>query len=128
MSRVRRNDPQPFFIYLSGPAPHAHGQANGPAIPAPRHKGALAHMTAPRPPSFNEADVSDKPSHIQGRPVLNAKQIGELDHEYRTRVESLLAVDEAVERIVKALAERGDLANTYIFFMSDNGYLLGQHR
>ena len=123
-----RNDPQPFFIYLSGPAPHAHGQANGPAIPAPRHKGALAHMTAPRPPSFNEADVSDKPSYIQGRPVLNAKQIDELDHEYRTRVEALLAVDEGVERIVKALAERGDLANTYIFFMSDNGYLLGQHR
>jgi arylsulfatase A-like enzyme len=85
-------------------------------------------MTAPRPPSFNEADVSDKPSHFQRLPVLNAKQIGELDHEYRTRVESLLAVDEAVERIIKALADRGELANSYIFFMSDNGYLLGQHR
>ena len=72
--------------------------------------------------------MSDKPSYIQGRPVLNAKQIDELDHEYRTRVEALLAVDEGVEGIVKALAERGDLANTYIFFMSDNGCLLGQHR
>ena len=119
---------RPIFLYFAPYAPHAEGAPNGPPIPAPRHEGALAHMTAPRPSSFNEADVSDKPSHLQGRPVLNAKQITELDHEYRTRVESLLAVDEAVERIIKALADRGELANSYIFFMSDNGYLLGQHR
>jgi len=119
---------QPIFLYFAPYAPHAEGAPNGPPIPAPRHKGALAHMTAPRSLSFNEADVSDKPSHLKGRPVLNAKQITELDHEYRTRVESLLAVDEAVERIIKALADRGELANSYIFFMSDNGYLLGQHR
>jgi N-acetylglucosamine-6-sulfatase len=119
---------QPIFLYFAPYAPHAEGAPNGPPTPAPRHKGTLAHMTAPRSPSFNEADMSDKPSHIQGRPVLNAKQIDELDHEYRTRVESLLAVDEGVERILKALMERGELANSYIFFMSDNGYLLGQHR
>lgn len=119
---------RPIFLYFAPYAPHAEGAPNGPPTPAPRHKGALAHMTAPRPPSFNEADVNDKPSHFQRLPVLNAKQIGELDHEYRTRVESLLAVDEAVERIIKALADRGELENSYIFFMSDNGYLLGQHR
>ena len=119
---------RPFFLYFAPYAPHAEGAPDGPPTPAPRHKGALAHMTAPRPLSFNEADVSDKPSHLQRRPVLNAKQITELDQEYRTRVESLLAVDEAVERIIKALADRGELANSYIFFMSDNGYLLGQHR
>jgi arylsulfatase A-like enzyme len=123
-----RDRTRPIFLYFAPYAPHAEGASNGPPTPAPRHKGALAHMSAPRPPSFNEADVSDKPSHFQGLPVLNAKQIGELDHEYRTRVESLLAVDEAVERIIKALADRGELANSYIFFMADNGYLLGQHR
>jgi N-acetylglucosamine-6-sulfatase len=123
-----RDRTRPIFLYFAPYAPHAEGAPNGPPTPAPRHKGAVAHMTAPRPLSFNEADVSDKPSHLQGRPVLNAKQITELDHEYRTRVESLLAVDEAVERIIKALADRGELANSYIFFMSDNGYLLGQHR
>jgi arylsulfatase A-like enzyme len=119
---------RPIFLYFAPYAPHAEGAPNGPPTPAPRHKGTLAHMTAPRPLSFNEADLSDKPSHFQRRPVLDAKRIAELDHEYRTRVESLLAVDEAVERIIKALADRGELANSYIFFMSDNGYLLGQHR
>jgi len=123
-----RDRTRPIFLYFGPYAPHAEGAPDGPPTPAPRHKGALAHMAAPRPPSFNEADMSDKPSHIQRLPVLNAKQIGELDHEYRTRVESLLAVDEAVERIVKILDDRGELANSYIFFMADNGYLLGQHR
>jgi N-acetylglucosamine-6-sulfatase len=101
-----RDRTQPMFLYFAPYAPHAEGAPDGPPTPAPRHKGTLAHMTAPRPPSFNEADVSNKPSHIQKRPLLNAEQIGELDHEYRTRVESLLAVDEAVERIIKALADR----------------------
>ena len=73
-------------------------------------------MSATNPPIFKDA------------PVLNTKQITALDQEYRTRVESLLAVDEAVKQIIKALADRGELANSYIFFMSDNGYLLGQHR
>lgn len=125
---IQSTSKQPMFLHFAPYAPHAEGAPDGPPTPAPRHKGTLAHMTAPRPPSFNEADVSNKPSHIQKRPLLNAEQIGELDHEYRTRVESLLAVDEAVERIIKALADRGELANSYIFFMSDNGYLLGQHR
>src|SRR5215831_11089831 len=110
---IQSTSKQPMFLYFAPYAPHAEGAPDGPPTPAPRHKGTLAHMTAPRPPSFNEADVSNKPSHIQKRPLLNAEQIGELDHEYRTRVESLLAVDEAVERIIKALADRGELANSY---------------
>jgi N-acetylglucosamine-6-sulfatase len=37
-------------------------------------------------------------------------------------------VDESIERIIGALSARGELENTYIFFTSDNGYHLGQHR
>jgi N-acetylglucosamine-6-sulfatase len=117
----------PFFIYLSGPAPHCDCMGNGPATPAPRHDGAFAGFSAPRPPSFNEADLADKPQVEQGL-LLTEDQIVELDHEYRTRIASLLAVDESIERIIEVLAARGELENTYIFFTSDNGYHLGQHR
>jgi len=103
---------QPFFLYFSVPAPHADRPGDGPAIPAPRHRGALADLSAPRPPSFNEADIDDKPSEIQPLPMLTGNQVAEIDEEFRTRVESLLAVDEAVERLVRALSARGELENT----------------
>jgi arylsulfatase A-like enzyme len=83
---------------------------------------------APRTPSFNEADVSDKPSNIRNLPLLTATQVADIDREYQARIESLQAVDEGVERIVNTLAENGELENTFIIFTSDNGYHLGQHR
>jgi N-acetylglucosamine-6-sulfatase len=88
--------------------------------------GAFADRAAPRSPSFNEADVSDKPPFIQQLPLRNAGEIAEIDDEYRTRLESLLALDEAIDKIIRALAEHGELENTYIFFTSDNGYFMGQ--
>src|SRR5262249_56038723 len=67
-----------IFLFLAPLPPQAEEAPDGPPTPAPRHKGTLAHMTAPRPPSFNEADVSNKPSHIQKRPLLNAEQSASL--------------------------------------------------
>jgi N-acetylglucosamine-6-sulfatase len=40
----------------------------------------------------------------------------------------MLAVDEAVGRLIDALRESGELENTYIFFTSDNGWHAGEHR
>jgi arylsulfatase A-like enzyme len=37
-------------------------------------------------------------------------------------------VDDQVKAIVAALRANGELKNTYIFFTSDNGFLLGEHR
>src|SRR5829696_9266261 len=46
---------QPFFTYVAPIAPHL------PSTPAPRDVHAYDGLKAARPPSFNEADVSDKP-------------------------------------------------------------------
>ncbi|MEQ2191270.1 hypothetical protein XENOCAPTIV_025214 [Xenoophorus captivus] len=43
-----------------------------------------------------------------------------------SRWQTLLSVDDLVEKIVKKLEVRGELENTYIFFTSDNGYHTGQ--
>ena len=63
---IRRSasDPRPFFIYLATYAPHE------PAIPAPRHADLFPNLQVPRTPSFDEADVSDKPSNIAADPLL----------------------------------------------------------
>jgi N-acetylglucosamine-6-sulfatase len=128
IDRAEANDDQPFFLTFTPTAPHADSLQNGPATPAPRHAGMFAGAIAPRTPSFNEADVSDKPAPIKNSPLLTSTQIAAIDHEYRTRLESLQSLDEGVERIVETLAERGELENTFIIFTSDNGYHLGQHR
>lgn len=97
--------------------------------PAPRHDGLLDQHARTLPPSFNEPDVSDKPWKIRNHaPLLSAEQIAEIDRRYRKRLESLLAVDEGVARICKALDESGRAQETYVFFTSDNGYMQGEHR
>jgi arylsulfatase A-like enzyme len=112
----------PFFMHLSPLAPH------GPATPAPRHKGMFKGLQVPRTESFNEADVSDKPQWVRELPLLNPKQIQQLDNEYRNRLGSIQAEDDMIEEIFKTLEETGELDNTYIFYTTDNGYHLGQHR
>jgi arylsulfatase A-like enzyme len=112
----------PFFIYLSTAAPHE------PYTPAPRHQSALASVQLPRPPSFNEADVSDKPPWIRALSRLSTSQISSLGDVYRARLQSLLAIDEMLAEIVVTLEETGEVANTFIFFTSDNGFHLGEHR
>ena len=121
---IRRSgrDGKPFFIYLATYAPHA------PATPAPRHANAFTDVTAPRPPSFNEADVSDKPGWVQQREALSAVQVARIDEQYRTRLRSLLAVDEMIEAMIDVLRQTGQLDRTYLFFTSDNGFHMGEHR
>jgi N-acetylglucosamine-6-sulfatase len=118
----------PFFVVFAPAAPHGDNVPNGPAMPAPRHRGMFAGNMPLRPPSFNEADVSDKPEAISSLPLLTTAQIAAIDQEYRTRLESLQSVDEAIQQIIERLAARRILDDTYVIFTSDNGYHLGQHR
>ncbi|MBI5879987.1 MAG: sulfatase [Chloroflexi bacterium] len=115
-------DGKPFFVYLAPYAPHS------PYTPAPRHADLFPGAKAPRTPNYNEADVSDKPAYIKDRPLLTTKQMDTIDQDYRKRLQALQAVDEGIEAIVNALKASGQLDNTYIFFTSDNGYHLGNHR
>jgi N-acetylglucosamine-6-sulfatase len=113
---------KPFFAYVAPKAPHS------PATPAPRDMHTYDGLKAPRPPSFNENDVSDKPPWIRSRPLLDSHKIAQLDIRYEDRVESLQAVDDLVEGVVNKLRNTGVMRNTYIFFTSDNGFHMGEHR
>jgi arylsulfatase A-like enzyme len=128
INRAEANDDQPFFLTFTPTAPHSGVDRNGAPNPAPRHVGMFAGVKAPRTPSFNEADVSDKPPPIRNFPLLTSAQIAAIDREYQARIESLQALDEGIGQIIDILAARGELEHTYIIFTSDNGYHLGQHR
>jgi N-acetylglucosamine-6-sulfatase len=117
-----KDESQPFFMWLGTSAPHAN------VDPPPRYDEAFPGSTAPRPPSFNEGDVSDKPRWLKGKPPLSESEISGIDEQYRNRLRTMLAVDDLIGTLVKALGESGELDNTYIFFTSDNGFVMGEHR
>ena len=124
--------PKPFFLWFNPTAPHGEARPDPSRsrdpTPALRHFGRLGNALAPRTPNFDEADVSDKPGPIAASPPLSDAEIDEIDRRHRGRIESLLAVDDAVKRLVGKVRKAGDMRKTYFFFTSDNGLLLGAHR
>ncbi|XP_047537974.1 N-acetylglucosamine-6-sulfatase-like [Vanessa atalanta] len=115
-----QTESQPFLMVLAPPAPHQ------PFTPAPRHQGVFSNVTTVRHPNFNIA-VNDKHWLLSMPPApLPAEMIPDLDKVYRSRWESLLAVDEMVADVVEALDSNSLLTNTYLIYTSDNGYHIGQ--
>ncbi len=126
-----------YFLWLNYTAPHARDttpspkppfDCRGTAQPAPRHARAFDSEPLPRPPGFNELDVSDKPAEIRNRPRLTASQVADIQRRYRCELESLLSVDDGVKRVVDTLTARGELDSTLVVFTSDNGFFHGGHR
>jgi arylsulfatase A-like enzyme len=123
--------PKPFFLTVATGAPHSEGGRTPGSLnprPARRHKDRFRQAQLPDSPSFNEANVSDKPSFVRNRPRLDRERRRKLTLRYRGRLASLLAVDDAVDEIVRQLREERELGGTVIIFTSDNGFLLGEHR
>jgi N-acetylglucosamine-6-sulfatase len=121
----------PLYLQLDEHAPHADpGRApcKRSAIPAREDLGGMAAIPVPRAPSFNEADVSDKPSFIRGLPELDAASRSQLERRYRCAVASLAAVDRSVGRLYDAVGDAGELNRTVFVFISDNGFFFGEHR
>ena len=133
---------QPFYLQVDYLAPHSGRPETADEMPHPpfdcgtQAKPAPRHATAfddepLRPaadPSFDEADVSDKPPFVREMPGIDAAARDEITSRYRCRLESVLSVDEGVRDIVRELRRAGELGSTYVLFTSDNGFFHGEHR
>jgi arylsulfatase A-like enzyme len=135
VSRERRAK-KPFFIWWAPAAPHREdvsttlmGRPGADPRPPERYEQLSKTFQLPRPPSFNETDLSDKGSPVTSKaPPLTDQQIAQLQLDYEGRGGSLRAVDDGVGHLVKTLRRTHQLKNTLIMFLSDNGWLQGQHR
>jgi N-acetylglucosamine-6-sulfatase len=126
---------RPFFLSLWYVAPHRAGPRDsddpprpGTPSPAPRHRDAYAGVRMPRKPNFNEASMFDKPQVVADRPRLSRAFAAGIQENWRQEIETLMGVDEGVAQIVEALRRTGELDNTLIVYLSDNGYMHGEHR
>jgi N-acetylglucosamine-6-sulfatase len=133
---AQKNAKKPFFIWWAPAAPHREdvattlmGRPGRDPRPAPRYSKKSERFKLPRPKSFNEDDISDKPSNIRNAaPLLTDKQIAQLQLDYEGRIGSLLAVDDHVKRLMEILKATHQEKNTLVVFVSDNGWLQGEHR
>lgn len=135
---IKRRHDKPFLIYLAHKAIHPEVMQHGDGsinlaeaelfIPAERHRDLYAGKTIPHRPNYKRAP--------EGKPALQ-RRIGDLpplgaatatrDESILGRQRSLMAIEEGVGKILKALKETGQLDNTILVLASDNGYFYGEH-
>ena len=87
-------------------------------------------LSSPRDPAYNASKelLADHHWLIAQQDIITEQQGQQIDHLFRDRWRALLSVDDAVVGVMSALDELGVLDNTFMFFTSDHGYNLGQHR
>jgi N-acetylglucosamine-6-sulfatase len=125
---------QPFFLWLAQEPPHFRSGPSevcpGYAPKAlPRDFRKFQDTPLPRPPSFNERDMSDKPEKLVAKqPLLDRMAIKRLERNYRCTLGSMQEVDQSVGEVWRALKQSGEANDTVFVYTSDNGLLLGEHR
>jgi N-acetylglucosamine-6-sulfatase len=114
--------PTPVFAFVNFGAEHSpyfHDQAD---------TELFEDVGVPRDPSFNEADVSDKPSYVRDLPQLSDSDVAKMDQDYANGLRSLMRVDRFIQKASDLLRSKGEMGNTYFVFYTDNGDHFGQHR
>lgn len=116
IEEAESDDARPWFLYLAPNAPHM------PALPARRHQGVKVGPFETNP-AVDETDVSDKPAYVAASEVDRSR----LAALRREQLRTLMSVDDVVASLLKRLEATGELENTLAFFLSDNGFLWGEH-
>jgi arylsulfatase A-like enzyme len=120
---------KPFVMQFSPFSPH------GPATPAQEDANLYPNGLPSYylPPSLNEADISDKPASVQARsrlvcqegPVSACEKGSEISQ--LREVRNLASLDRSVDALLNFLDSKGELSNTLIIYINDNGWLRGEH-
>ncbi|KAL3965558.1 hypothetical protein ACCO45_002562 [Purpureocillium lilacinum] len=135
---------KPFFVGIAPIAPHSNINANvvsppdgskrndkkfetTPPIPAERHAHLFPDVVVPRTYNFN-SDHPSGASWVFRQPKMTTENVAYNDEYHRNRIRSLQAVDEMVDSVFKKLESHGITGETYVFYTSDNGFHIGQHR
>jgi N-acetylglucosamine-6-sulfatase len=113
---------KPWILIYAPIAPH------DPTKPFVGDQNLYTDLQPFRPPSFNEADISDKPAWLQNKQLLDEKDIAAIDKFRRDQILTLVSLDRAVGMLMDSLEKQDQLRNTFVLYISDNGKFWGEHR
>ena len=135
-----RETEKPWFLWL------CYGSIHGPSKPADRHRGRYAGVPVPRPADLfpprpgKPAYLGLTQAWIRGENgEVFAGRSGETFGDASGRKgqgfeafvqqmnECVPAIDEGVERLMRALQETGQLENTLVVYSADQGFGMGEH-
>ena len=118
LAEFERDDARPWFLYLAPFAPH------DPRVPEPRY-AAASFPDLEQVGGGGAAEVAGAPAYLRQRAPADPGEVAAL----RTgQARTLLSVDDLVERVMGRLQATGELDDTLVFYLSDNGYSWGEHR
>jgi N-acetylglucosamine-6-sulfatase len=108
---------QPFFAMFTPTTPH---------LPADDTRCNDLNLPPLRPPSYDEdTEATGKPAYLWRGP-FTATEIADTDARYLTMARASRCLDDAVATVLDSLGAREQ--DTIVFYLSDNGFLYGQHR
>lgn len=129
LKKQKGDQNEPFFLYLSHKAVHAEFE------PAERHEGYYDDIEIEYPQTMDNTvrNYRTKPDWVKAQRYswhgVDYAYHGAMnfDEFYRSYIETLLALDESVGRVLDYLEESGLAENTLVIYMGDNGFLHGEH-
>jgi len=119
LDRFERDDERPWFMMLTPSTPHS------PSTPPHRYEGVRIPRWQGNPATF-ERDLTDKPPTLYPDNTWVGVEARPHRSRYAKFARALLGADDLVTSVMRTLW-RLDENNTLAFFMSDNGFLLGEH-
>lgn len=108
---------KPFFAVYSPTSPH---------MPANDDRYGSLQVPAHRPPNFDRAFEPGAAPKFATKPPMTLDAIEKSDMTYRKMARSTRALDDSIKGLLGSLGDRA--TNTLVIYISDNGYMYGEHR